>query len=957
MIPVLLFLKKTKIKTGMVINDIYFNKWYFISMRDRFDDFNFWLEMLMPNSEAIESYVEEAKNVDRLSGSKQIIPILRDTIEYIMNCIAINDGCVYVNPNTHQSVNVQSIKFIKGKRNKYEDLVSLHDSIQKSSGHESCLVGDYAERLMLHHFPKLIRIKDYFYKRFGIRLFKNLTQFPLKLDSSLKDYYSKVVDVLKDNSQHRKAFVFEKYYVLDKKEKYVNNHSFFEYTLAVIDDNRNKADKIIAYSNIDIFSKYAMEIKSYDESIDVLGVRTSVKIIVDYSIRIRICEFRKLADILGIDGRGFSKTKEYFDLMSFIKDYRLSLADIVRFEKQRFERFSAKLFGDNSRTTILNSILSKARSIFHTNNKGNNVLIYLLASMENKTLEKQKYYPGQKQMQFTDLLLTSKAIPFDKTPFCANLYGGYVDSDILFSTFDVSEHEHELVKREIDIYCQTNGLIYCPLSMFDNDPNLFNKIHKLNSINGNFEPFFIDVYYDDNNDGFVYLKQNESDAVSLFNIIFDYLSKESIVDYRNYCESQLSSKGLVIEDPLKDAAVKRMFDRRSIFAVYGPAGTGKSYVSKIVLDVLDTYKVLCISSTHASLQNIKRRIGANRAEYSTVERATKTSETSLKKFDLIIFDECSTISNSDMLTIMKRISPKLILLLGDVYQIQSIDLGNWFGLLDRLIPNEAKEHLNNCYRTTKTVISHFWTMVRNIEPNIASYMKNYDITHELSNSFFDIKHDDNRIVLCLNYGGIYGINSINKLMQCKNHGKSVAFRDHIYKVGDPILFKDIQYFSDIFYNNLKGQITNIDEDDDKVIFSVLIKDNINIAAFDKRVFNVSHISGNTQLSFAVLKSNDSDIDGDFIPSKIIPFNVAYAVSIHKAQGLEFNDVDIVISSEVKDVVTHNIFYTAITRAIDNLNIYWSPECESAIIDNMKERNYLCDEAILLQKYEVLRKYR
>ena len=47
---------------------------------------------------------------------------------------------------------------------------------------------------------------------------------------------------------------------------------------------------------------------------------------------------------------------------------------------------------------------------------------------------------------------------------------------------------------------------------------------------------------------------------------------------------------------------------------------------------------------------------------------------------------------------------------------------------------------------------------------------------------------------------------------------------------------------------------------------------------------------------------------------IVPFQVAYAVSIHKAQGLEYKSVKIVITNDVEELITHNIFYTAITRA-------------------------------------------
>lgn len=63
---------------------------------------------------------------------------------------------------------------------------------------------------------------------------------------------------------------------------------------------------------------------------------------------------------------------------------------------------------------------------------------------------------------------------------------------------------------------------------------------------------------------------------------------------------------------------------------------------------------------------------------------------------------------------------------------------------------------------------------------------------------------------------------------------------------------------------------------------------------------------------------------------VVPFQVAYAVSIHKAQGLEYRSVKIVITNETEERITHNIFYTAITRAKENLKIYWSPETEKKV---------------------------
>ena len=106
-------------------------------------------------------------------------------------------------------------------------------------------------------------------------------------------------------------------------------------------------------------------------------------------------------------------------------------------------------------------------------------------------------------------------------------------------------------------------------------------------------------------------------------------------------------------------------------------------------------------------------------------------------------------------------------------------------------------------------------------------------------------------------------------------------------------------------------------------------------------------NGNSVIQFSVdkyKKSTDDDDDGT--SSTVVPFQVAYAVSIHKAQGLEYNSVKIVISDEIDELITHNIFYTAITRAREKLKIYWTPEVENKVLSSIKPKVYIKDVALL-----------
>ena len=69
---------------------------------------------------------------------------------------------------------------------------------------------------------------------------------------------------------------------------------------------------------------------------------------------------------------------------------------------------------------------------------------------------------------------------------------------------------------------------------------------------------------------------------------------------------------------------------------------------------------------------------------------------------------------------------------------------------------------------------------------------------------------------------------------------------------------------------------------------------------------------------------------------IIPFQLAYAVSIHKAQGLEYDSVKIVIPQSNSEKISHGVFYTAITRTKRKLKIYWSSNTMDDIIAGFYE---------------------
>ena len=82
----------------------------------------------------------------------------------------------------------------------------------------------------------------------------------------------------------------------------------------------------------------------------------------------------------------------------------------------------------------------------------------------------------------------------------------------------------------------------------------------------------------------------------------------------------------------------------------------------------------------------------------------------------------------------------------------------------------------------------------------------------------------------------------------------------------------------------------------------------------------------------------------------IPFTIAYAVSIHKSQGLEYDFVKVIIANNVEELITHNVFYTAITRAKKKLVIYWTPETAAIVLNEFKQRFDSKDGLIIRDKF-------
>lgn len=145
----------------------------------------------------------------------------------------------------------------------------------------------------------------------------------------------------------------------------------------------------------------------------------------------------------------------------------------------------------------------------------------------------------------------------------------------------------------------------------------------------------------------------------------------------------------------------------------------------------------------------------------------------------------------------------------------------------------------------------------------------------------------------------------------------------------------------VLFNNLKWIIKGIkiNKNNDEINFKIEVDIEIEPKnlLFQNDLKILESLNWKTLVEFSVQKPISTDNDDENIRHEI-PFQVSYAISIHKSQWLEYDSVKIIISDEIWEQINHNIFYTAITRARKNLKIYWSPKIQNSIIEKFSVNN-------------------
>lgn len=930
-------------------------------------DFSFSSRRLLPqNIERIReplNYVDIIEkniyNIDsKICGIIDDYKVLRDSqkvadyvIQFLRTYLETIAARIYAYENPDKPTPIrgkdkwytQYIKALK-ETNEYGYIWMFHHSLQIVTSHY-VPAEDGAVRFMEGHINLLYQLRNHMREMFGLNLMENLEDYPQERNEELNPYYRKIYNSLREiqveeSAEHTK----DRYYIMRKKYRSVDGRGFFEYTLAYAQEEITKFDRFVVYSFSDIPDNYSIQCDFAHTSVDFNGIDIDIKCLVAWTVSIRPCELEKIAAIAGYEVTVRSDNTFYRAMMKFLSKKGMNLLDILLADENDYDIYSEQV--QIGQTSKFAEVFNKLRDIIINDKSGCNVIRYLISFLRNDVIRDQLADCPNNRLSY--LYLKNETIPFDEMPYASSLYKHNVTTSRLHRCLDIDDCEHQYLSAMVNNKAYDSNTLYVAideksLDYYLYEKDIFNKSlyksekQQLRRIESFFNYLYVKNYFE------------------LTKAIIGKLQQYTSEGVRDYLQTINGKKEVIekIDDNEKKKIVSNIFKHSRLGMIYGAAGTGKTKVAEHIAKIFDDKNILLLANTNAAKNNLQDRINNAFCDCYTVHDYIK-NKNSNKIYDLVIVDECSTVCNEDILQLFEKCNSEAYLLLGDIHQIEAIKFGNWFNFARYFIEKNSVYELSIPYRAkNNNTLLDMWSYVRHYDENMFERLQANGYISTLDESIFEKTEDE--IILCLGYDGLYGVNNINRYMQKVNPSNPVEWGNWVYKVGDKVLFNDNKRFGSVLYNNLKGTIVTIDRKDEEIVFQIQIDKKIsdrNIFYTDLKLHDCA-CEGKSIVEFSVKKRIEKDSDADY-SEQVVPFQIAYAVSIHKAQGLEYNSVKVVITEDVDEQISHNIFYTAITRTTDKLKIYLSKETQKKLATKFVESNVGLKQAQIFAQHAGLK---
>ena len=645
-------------------------------------------EHIFADDSAICENIDDLEYKARDKVAQNMLSYFRNLVEHIaVKIYAESHENAYVDYDTIQN----AIEFLKTS-NEFYFLRKFHSLLQESRSHYTP-DNDGAERLLLKYYEYLLQIKDFIYDRYQINILHNIDKFPIDTDETLQIYYEKIIEKLKVT---RYAEDYEKYserfYIQKIKPFFVNHHVYYENTLIPANHESSKFNRLVVFSNHRITTKYAIKLALADDIIEIVGRFMPVKIVIEWGVSVRPCELANFAKIFGLNINIRSDLSEYIALMNYITKTGLNLVEILEFSDLKYQNFKKRIL-QKAQKVVLCDLFDRAREWIRYEKLGSNCIRYLLYTLNNRVIKMQ--LSDKENYRMKGLYLDIKTLPFEEMPFNSGLCNHNPSMYDLLSCLKVIGREHEILAHRISVNADTYGKLYTKKDELSDFQDIGALIQKYN---GNLywkkkhQERRLETLGDN-----ICIRGYESDTKEIIQTLIS-LAEEGVMGYRDSVEDWLLDNSQLIDSDEKRNILLEMFEDSNVAMIFGAAGTGKSTLIKHIAQFWEDSNKVYIANTHPAVENLRRKVKDKGGEYLTIKKYI-SSYPSYKKIDILFIDECSMVSNKDMLHVLNKNNYNLLVLVGDIYQIEAIQFGNWFNLARYFVPLKVQYELVKPYRT------------------------------------------------------------------------------------------------------------------------------------------------------------------------------------------------------------------------------------------------------------------